>query len=149
IEKVFGKKVPVTAVFQSPSVAQLAEVLRGGKSMVSASSIVEIQPKGTRLPLFLVHGVGGGMFWGYTNLSKHLGNDQPVYAFNSRGMDGRPEFPTIKEMAAHYVSDLRKFRSRGPYLLGGYCFGGVVALEMARQLRAQGESVPLVTLVNS
>jgi thioesterase domain-containing protein/acyl carrier protein len=149
IEKVFGKKIPVTTIFQSPSVAQLAEVLRGGKAVISASSIVEIQPKGTKPPLFFVHGVGGGMFWGYTNLSKHLGSDQPVYAFNSRGMDGREEFPTIQEMAAHYISDLKKIRSRGPYYLGGYCFGGTVAHEMARQLRAQGESVPSVILINS
>ena len=149
IEKVFEKKIPVTAIFQSPSVAQLAEVLRGGKAAVSASSIVEIQPKGTKPPLFFVHGVGGGMFWGYQNLSKHLGNDQPVFAFNSRGLDGREEFPTVKEMAAAYVADLKKFRSRGPYFLGGYCFGGCVALEMARQLVAQGEEVPFVALINS
>src|SRR5581483_10234279 len=128
---------------------QLAEVLRGGKAAISSSSIVEIQPKGTKAPLFFVHGVGGGMFWGYQNLSKYLGNDQPVFAFNSRGLDGREEFPTIKEMAAAYVADLKKFRSRGPYFIGGYCFGGCVALEMARQLVAQGEEVPFVALVNS
>ncbi|HXF10665.1 MAG TPA: amino acid adenylation domain-containing protein, partial [Desulfuromonadaceae bacterium] len=149
IEKTLGKKIPVTAVFQSPSVAQLAEVLRGGKSAAGTTSVVEIQPKGTKPPLFFVHGVGGGMFWGYTNLAKHLGPDQPVYAFNSRGTLGQPEFPTIREMAAHYVSDLRKFKPHGPYYIGGYCFGGVVALEMARQLHAQGETVPFVTLVNS
>ena len=62
IEKVFGTRLPVTTVFQSPSVGQLAEVLRGGKSAISNSSIVEIQPKGTKPPLFFVHGVGGGMF---------------------------------------------------------------------------------------
>ncbi|HXE42898.1 MAG TPA: alpha/beta fold hydrolase, partial [Candidatus Baltobacteraceae bacterium] len=149
IEKVFGKKIPVTTIFQSPSVAQLAEVLRGGKAVVSSSSIVEIQPKGTKTPLFLVHGVGGGMFWGYQNLSKHLGSDQPVYAFNSRGLDGREEFSNVKEMAANYIADLKKFRSRGPYFLGGYCFGGCVALEMARQLAEQGEEVPFVALINS
>lgn len=149
IENVFGKKIPVTTIFQSPSVAQLAEVLRGGKAPVSASSIVEIQPKGTKPPLFFVHGVGGGMFWGYQNLSRHLGHDQPVFAFNSRGLDGREEFPTIQEMAANYVADLKKFRSRGPYFLGGYCFGGCVAIEMARQLVEQGEEVPFVALVNS
>lgn len=149
IEKIFGKKIPVTTIFQSPSVAQLAEVLRGGKAAVSSSSIVEIQPRGTKPPLFFVHGVGGGMFWGYQNLSKHFGNDQPVFAFNSRGLDGREEFPTIKEMATAYVSDLKKFRPHGPYFLGGYCFGGCVALQMARQLVAQGEKVPFVTLINS
>ncbi|HEY2328967.1 MAG TPA: amino acid adenylation domain-containing protein, partial [Verrucomicrobiae bacterium] len=88
IEKVFGRKIPVAAIFQSPAVAQLANVLREKASQPSASSLVEIQPKGSKSPLFFVHGVGGGMFWGYTNLSKHLGTEQPLFAFKSRGMDG-------------------------------------------------------------
>ena len=88
------------------------------------------------------------MFWGYANLARHLGAEQPLYAFKSRGLDGEPEWPTIEEMAAHYLADLRAHRPRGPYLLGGYCFGGVVAYEMARQLQAQGETVSLLTLIN-
>jgi thioesterase domain-containing protein len=109
---------------------------------------VEIQGHGTRPPVYLVHGVGGGMFWGYSNLARHLGADQPVYAFKSRGLDGLPELPTIEEMAAAYLADLRVHRPHGPYLLGGYCFGGVVAYEMARQLQAQGEEVNLLGLMN-
>jgi thioesterase domain-containing protein len=148
IEKAFGRKIPVAAVFQSPTVAQLAGVLRQKREAAPVSSLVEIQPKGGQPPLFFVHGVGGGMFWGYTNLSRYLGPDQPVFAFRSRGMDGQPEFATIEEMAAHYIADLRAFRPHGPYRLGGYCFGGNVAYEMARQLRAQGEKISLLALIN-
>lgn len=88
------------------------------------------------------------MFWGYANLARHLGGERAIYAFKSRGLDGLAEFATIEEMAAGYVADLRAHQPRGPYLLGGYCFGGVVAYEMARQLEAKGETVSLLALIN-
>lgn len=151
IEKTFGRKFSVAALFQSPTIEQLAKLLRDGANHTPsrASSIVGIQPKGPKRPLFLVHGAGGGMFWGYANLSRQLGTDQPIYAFTSRGLDGLEEFGTIEQMAASYVADLRAFQPSGPYRLGGYCFGGNVAYEMARQLEAQGEQVALLALFNA
>jgi thioesterase domain-containing protein/acyl carrier protein len=150
IEKRLHQRLPVATLFQSPTVRQLAELLGDTEAAVmpASTSIVEIQPRGSRPPLFLVHGVGGGMFWGYTNLARHLGPHQPVYAFKSRGLDGRPEFDSIEAMAAAYVADLRAFQPHGPYHVGGYCFGGNVAFEMARQLRAQGERLALLALMN-
>ena len=118
------------------------------RQAVANSSIVPIQPKGNRPPLFLVHGVGGGMLWGYNNLARELGNEQPVYAFKSRGLEGLEEFKTIEEMAAHYTAELRAFQPDGPYYLGGYCFGGNVAYEMARALKAQHQEVRLLLLMN-
>jgi thioesterase domain-containing protein len=118
------------------------------RETIGESSIVAIQPKGTRPPLFLVHGVGGGMLWGYSNLARELGTDQPIYAFKSRGMDGRPEWPAIEQIAGNYVRDLRKFQREGPYYIGGYCFGGNVAYEMARQLTAAGCEVAPLLLMN-
>ena len=149
IEKVLGKKLSVASIFQHPTIRKLASLLRDGQAVVSSSSVVEIQSKGKRPPIFFVHGVGGGMFWGYTNLSRHLGEEQPVYAFRSRGTDGRAEFESIEEMAAQYVADLRVFQTQGPYYLGGYCFGGNIAYEMARILQQQGEKVALLALINS
>ena len=149
IERAFGKKLSVAAVFQAPTIEQLAVVLREGRSTVPSSSLVEIQPKGSKPPLFFVHGVGGGMFWGYTNLSRHLGLDQPVYALRSRALAGQEEFGCIEDMAAQYVADLRAFQPQGPYFLGGYCFGGIVAYEMAQQLRAHGQSVAFLGLINA
>jgi amino acid adenylation domain-containing protein len=148
IEKNFGKKLSVSTIFQYRTVEQLSRLLREEGMPMSGSSIVEIQSKGSRPPLVFVHGVGGGMFWGYTNLSHCLGQEQPVYALKSRGMDGEAEFATIEEMAAHYVADLRAFQPKGPYYLGGYCFGGVVAFEMAQQLMAQGQEVAMLALIN-
>ncbi len=148
IEKVFEKKLSVSTIFQYRTVEQLSRLLRDEGVPSPGSSIVQIQSKGTRPPLVFVHGVGGGMFWGYTNLSHSLGPDQPVYALKSRGMDGEQEFATIEQMAAQYVADLRAFQPQGPYYLGGYCFGGVVAYEMAQQLKAQGQEVARLVLIN-
>jgi amino acid adenylation domain-containing protein len=149
IEKLTGWNLPVLSVFQSPTIKGLAEIIRRKQSTERRSSILTVQPHGTKPPLFLVHGAGGGMLWGYANLAKHLGVDQPVYAFNSRGMDGLEEFATTEELAAQYVQELRTFQKQGPYYLGGYCFGGEVAFEMAQQLMAQGERVGLLALMNA
>src|SRR6201999_674837 len=143
IEKVFGRRLRVATVFQAPTV--IREEIQEG-SALAGTSLVEIQSQGTRPPLFLVHGAGGGMFWGYVNLSRHLGSDQPVYGLKSRGLDGREELGSIEEMAAQYVKDIRALQPHGPYHIGGYCFGGNVAWEMARQLEAEGEEVALLAL---
>jgi len=148
IEKETGRKLRLSTIFQQPTIARLARAMQEGQGSISASSIVEIQPRGTKPPLFLVHGVGGGMFWGYNNLARQLGEDQPVYAFKSRGMDALEEFTRIEDIASQYVADLRKFQPHGPYRLGGYCFGGNVAYEMARQLRSQDQHVALLLLIN-
>lgn len=149
IEKLTGWNLPLLSLFQSPTIKELAEIIRRTQSEQRRSSILPVQPNGSRPRLFLVHGAGGGMLWGYANLSKHLGPDQPVYAFNSRGMDGLDEFRSMEEMAAHYVRELRALQPEGPYYLGGYCFGGEVAFEMAQQLVAQGETVDMLAMINA
>ncbi len=151
IEKSFSRKLKLATIFQAQTIEQLAAILRKEiqeDSAISGTSLVEIQPKGTRPPLFFVHGAGGGMFWGYVNLSRHLGHDQPVYGLRSRGLDGREEFQTIEQMAAQYINDLRAIQRHGPYHIGGYCFGGNVAYEMARQLQEQGEEIATLALFN-
>ncbi|MDO8540968.1 MAG: non-ribosomal peptide synthetase [Opitutaceae bacterium] len=148
IEKTFGRRLPVATVFQAQSVEQLAAIVRENRSPVPGRSLLAIQPNGGRLPLYLVHGVGGGMLWGYINLSRHLGNDQPVYVFRSNWATGGIRFETIEEMATRYVRELRTFQPQGPYSLGGYCFGGNVAFEMARQLESQGQKIATLALMN-
>jgi len=151
IEKSFGRKLQLGAIFTAPTIEKFAALIREEmreSSVTTGTSLVELQTKGGKPPLFLVHGAGGGMFWGYVNLARRLGVDQPVYGLSSRGLDGRAELETIEEMAAQYVNDLRVVQPRGPYYLGGYCFGGNVAYEMARQLESKGEKVALLALLN-
>lgn len=148
IERMTGRKLPLVTLFQAPTIQSLAASLAQGTAD-SRSLLVPIQPKGNRPPLFLVHGAGGDVLWGYANLAAHLGEDQPVYGIKSRGQLGLQEFSTLEEMANCYVRELRAFQPSGPYYVGGYCFGGNVAYEMARQLTAAGEAVALVALLDS
>jgi FkbH-like protein len=149
INRVTGKKLPLVTIFQSPTIEQLAQHLAQGPTESSRSLLVPLQPNGSRPPLFLVHGAGGDILWGYANLSAHMPDEQPIYGIKSCGQAGREEFTRIEDMAACYVEELRGFQPHGPYYLGGYCFGGNVAYEMARQLHASGERVAFVALLDS
>lgn len=149
IEKRLTKGISVAAIFQNPTIRQLAARLRGDSSPTEPSPLIPLQPNGTRPPLILIHGAGGGMIWGYSNLARHLGKDQPVFAFKSRGLDGQNEPETICQLAGGYVRDLLLLQPNGPYYLGGYCFGGLVAYEMARKLEEQGRRTELLALFNT
>ena len=146
IERSFGKKLPPGSLFLSPTIEQLAESLRRKRRTEGWSSLVPIQPAGTKPRLFLVHG-GAGTILLYHDLSRRLGIDQPVYGLQMRGLYGKDTPHTrIEDMATHYVKEIRTLQPTGPYSLGGYCFGAIVAYEMAQQLRATGEEV--ATLIN-
>jgi len=110
---------------------------------------VPIMPQGSRRPLFCPHIVGGHLFF-YDKLACYLGTDQPVYGLPARGTDGRqPPDHTIEVMAGHCIELMRAVQPDGPYALLGYCSGGVIAFEMACQLRAQDQEVALLALVDS
>jgi len=105
---------------------------------------VAIQPEGRRTPFFCVHANGGNVLF-YWELARKLGPDQPFYGLQSPGLDGRsPMLGSVEEMAAAYLREIRSVQPRGPYLLGGYCLGAYVALEMARRLEEDGERAALV-----
>jgi amino acid adenylation domain-containing protein len=144
-----GQKLSLRSLYEARTIRRFAERLRQEPSADKTSSLMVIQPQGSKPPLYFVHGAGGGMIWGYANLARHLGPEQPVYAFQSHALDGGEEFASLEEMAAGYVADLRASQPSGPYHLGGYCFGGEVAYEMARQLRAAGQPVDLLVLFNA
>jgi len=146
VEKVYGKRLPLATLFQTPSVAQLADLLRSEKWTPTWSCLVPIQAAGSRPPLFLMHSHGGNVLE-YYPLAQRLGPDQPVYAVQARGLDGRiPKDPTMEEMAEFYLREIRQLQPRGPYYLAGFCFGGYLALEAARQLQAAGEKIGLLAL---
>jgi thioesterase domain-containing protein len=139
------RNIPLSAVFQAPTIEQLAGLLEDKPS--SSSALVALQPNGSKPPLVLIHGAGGGILWGYANLAAHLGSDQPVYAVQPH--DATLEALNVEDLATRYITELRALQPAGPYYLGGYCFGGYVAYEMARQLRLRGEAVALLALIDS
>jgi thioesterase domain-containing protein len=149
IEKEFKKTLPLSSLFQRATIEHLASLVSKKTPLTSQSSLVTIQPQGSKRPFFCVHELFGDVFC-YVNLARHLGQNQPFYALQARGLDGAEEpIAKIETMAAYYVEQMRTVQPRGPYTLGGLCVGGVVAFEMAQQLRAQGEVVALVALLDS
>ena len=149
IGRLTGKNLPLATFFRASTVGELAEILRKDGWSPHWSSLVPINPGGSGLPLFLVHGAEGNVLL-YRQLARHLGPDQPVYGFQSQGLNGNGSFPaSIEEMASHYVRELVALQPSGPYRLGGYCLGGAIALEMAQQLQAQGERVGLVAMLDT
>jgi thioesterase domain-containing protein len=109
--------------------------------------LVPIRPHGRRTPFFCVHGRGGNVV-GQRDLARLLGDDQPFYGVQAAALHEQPpRFRSIEDIAAHYVAALRAVQPAGPYALGGICFGGLVAFEMARQLRDAGQQVGLLALI--
>lgn len=115
-----------------------------GAGQAVNSSLVPIQPKGSRPPFFGIPGHNGDVFC-YVSLSHQLGEDQPFYGLQPPGFSGEQEpFEDIPSLAAHYVRVLKTFFPKGPYYLGGYCAGGTIVFELAQQLTAQGDTVALL-----
>ncbi len=149
IQQSFGKQLPLAVLFQSPTIEQLAELLREQGWEPSWNSLVALRPGGTASPFFCVHAVGGNVLE-YNNLVQYFDSDHPFYGLQAVGLDGRtPPLTSIKEMATHYLHEMRQLQPHGPYYLGGRSFGGSVAFEMARQLHEQGEQVDLLAMLDT
>jgi thioesterase domain-containing protein len=149
VEQAFGKQLSIATLFQAPTIEQLAGILRQKGWSPAWSSLVAIQTVGSKPPFFCVHGVGGNVLRFY-GLAQHLGSDQPFYALQAQGLNANyPCHTRAEDMAAHYIKEMRSVQPEGPYFLGGYSFGGMVALEMAQQLIAQGEEPPVVVLFDT
>ena len=122
-----GRAVPLTALFQAPTIAGLAGLLRAGWSP-RWTSLTAMQPGGSKPPLFWVPPAGSTIM-SFVDLARHIGQEQPFYAFQPRGLQAQQSPDTrVDEMARHYVNEMRLLQPAGPYLLGGKCFGGRVAL---------------------
>jgi len=147
--QVLGKTLPLAMLFQAPTIERLTAVLRQDGWSHQWSSLVPIQPVGTRPPFFCVHGVGGNVL-NFRELAQLMSPEHPFYGLQAQGLNGeRPCFSRVEEMAVHYLKELKTLQPEGPYFIGGYSFGGLVAYEMAQQLRASGESVGLLALLDT
>ena len=146
IETAFHRKLPLALLFESPTIAHLSAALGESQQSMRWPTLVPIQPKGSQPPFFCLPGLGGGIM-DFAELARLLGEDQPFYGLQPQGLDGvHPPHETIESMAEHYVEVIRSAQPAGAYALGGYCFGGQVAYEVARQLQAQGQPVALVAI---
>jgi amino acid adenylation domain-containing protein len=148
ISKAYGTNVPVRAIYDAPTVEQMAAFLRQEIALSPPSSTIPIQPHGSHRPLFCVH-PAGGLVHCYVTLARYLGRDQPLYGIQSRGLDeGQEPITKIELMADLYIQDLRRIQPKGPYQIIGLSMGALVAFEMALQLIAAGEDVSFLGLLD-
>jgi amino acid adenylation domain-containing protein len=140
VEKEFGRSVSLATLFEGPTVEKLADLLRHGGKTLKWNWLVPLQPVGSLPPVFLVHAS--------RELAQQIGTDHPIYGLRPHGLDGRRAPLRVEEMAVDYVTEVRMVQPKGPYIIGGYSFGGVVAFEMAQQLRRQGQEVKLLVLLD-
>jgi amino acid adenylation domain-containing protein len=148
IQQHFGQSLPLSTLFQLGTVQELAQQLRQQQPSRPWSPLVEIQTKGNATPFFCIHPVGGNVFC-YMELADELGSEQPFYGLQSPGLN--PDFEiltSIEQMASCYIQAIRTIQPNGPYLLGGWSFGGAVAFEIAQQLHNQGQQVDLLAIID-
>ena len=149
MRKLFGRSFPLSVLFQAPTVEKLADIIRKGGWSPQWTSLVPIQPGGSKPPFFCVHG-GGGNVLIYRELARHLGADYPFYGLQARGLDDSNDYlTTIEAMAESYLREIRELQPEGPYYLGGFCMGGQVAVEIAQRLVRDGEQVNLLFVIDT
>lgn len=173
IEEQCGQRLPLTAFLQGATVTHLAQLLAQKERPTTASPLVAIQPTGNQKAFFVVHPVGGNVLC-YRDLAQALGVNQPIYGLQSPALTtvpsrGNPSHPAgqgteqpirdengmvialdrIEEMATYYIDAIETVQPQGPYYLGGWSMGGVIAYEMAQQWLKRGESVAALALIES
>jgi amino acid adenylation domain-containing protein len=141
IEKQMGVRLPLAILFDNSTIKDMAQLIDQKAENVSWGSLVPIRSKGSKKPLYLVHGAGLNLLL-YTTIVAHLDPDQPVFGLQAKGLDGKDEpLYTIEEIAAYYNSEILKVDNSGSYSLAGFSMGGQLAYEMARQLVETGHKV--------
>ena len=149
VERVFRKNLPLSSFIEGPTIEQQATLLNQQEGGSPWRSLVRLQPGSSKPPLFCIHAVLGNVLF-YQNLVRYLEPDQPFYALQARGIDSKQvPHTSISEMAAYYIKEIQTVQPEGPYFIGGYSFGGLVAFEIAQQLRAQGQEIALLALIDT
>lgn len=143
-----GRNISLAALFQEPTIEQLAMLVRCEDTVKSTHVLIPLQPKGIKKPLYFIHPSGGSVHW-YADLARYIGNDQPLYGVQAKGLNGEEPIHTkIEDMAAYYVQAIRQFQPDGPYFLGSWSLGVIIAFEVAQQLYSQGQEVAFLGLLD-
>ena len=155
IRKRLGHELPLATLIEAATIECIATSLSEHDGKQRLSALAPIQPKGTHTPFFCIH-PGSGNVLCYLPLAKHLGTEWPFYGLQDPNTLEDPEKQSasvfelpLETMAAHYVEAITSVQPQGPYLLGGWSFGGFVAYEMAQQLRTRGEEVSLLAILDT
>lgn len=148
IQSRLHRDLPLVTLVKAPTIEQLAAVIQQSDRDEPVTSLVALQATGTKPALFFHGGSADAVTW--SRFAELLGSDQPFYALQRPDLDGRMSLDnTVECLARHCIQDIQKIQPQGPYVLGGHCFGGTVAWEIAQQLRAQGQTVTTLILIDA
>jgi thioesterase domain-containing protein len=147
IAKVFNRRLPAATICYAPTISALASMLEE-PTLPRFSPFVELKSGSKNPPILIAPGVGGRA--SFSDLAKQMRTNRPIYGMQAKGVDGMEEpFERIEDIAAYYLDALPEVQSEGPYILIGYSFGGLVALEMAQRLLARQGKIALLVLADS
>lgn len=147
IARACGRELPPDTIYRTPTIAALAALLEQ-PTFPRFSPFVPLKAGSEKSPILIAHGLGG--LASFSELAKHIRTNHPIYGVQAKGVDGMEEpLERIEDMAAYYLDALNELQTRGPYILIGYSFGGLVALEMAQRLSGEGKDVALLVLVDT
>jgi amino acid adenylation domain-containing protein len=146
LEKKTGIRVPPAILFESSTIEKLAAKFETNNRGFIWKSLVPVKASGTKMPIYIVHGVSGHVLF-FNKLEKYVDRDQPIYGLQAKGLNGEDKIlQNVEDMAKQYITEILQQNPDGPYMLGGYCFGGIIAYEMAQQLKAKGKEVRMLAL---
>ncbi|SEN57014.1 amino acid adenylation domain-containing protein [bacterium A37T11] len=149
IEKELGIKLPISALFENPTIQKLASLLDNDSNTSSWNSLVKIKPNGSKIAIYLIHG-GGLNVLNFQSMAKYMDSEQPVYGMQALGLNGETKlFSTIEEISKIYVDEIIQNDPNGPYALAGYSMGGLLAYEMARQLMNLGKEIKMLGIMDT
>lgn len=148
VKKKYGVELKLATLFSAPTIEKLCALVRNQTARPSFQSLIEIQPNGTRPPLFLIHEIEGSVLV-FRDLVKHVDPDQPIWGVEYSVSDTASPLLRIENLAARYLEEIRKLQPNGPYHLLGYSFGGLLAFEIAQQLHVAGERVELLGMLDT
>nr|WP_244306390.1 acetoacetate--CoA ligase [Paraburkholderia lacunae] len=149
IRQTTGHAIPLATLMTTPTIARLAAAIDAYAQQPASSPILVQVRAGTGTPIFLAHSVSGSVMECLT-LVNALRSSRPVYGLQARGLDGeQPAHRRVEDMAASYVEQMRRVQPSGPYAIAGFSFGGLVAFEIAQQLRRAGAEIELLCLLDT
>lgn len=147
IFRVFGRRIAINALFEAPTVAELAAMI--DRVVPESTPVVPIRPTGSKTPIICLHSLGGSVL-AYYRLATYFPPEYPVWAIQPRGVDGLEKpMPTIEEMARYYAPLINRIQEDGPLILTGISLGGTFAFEVARELIRMGREVEKLVLIDS
>jgi acyl carrier protein len=147
IEEAFGKRISLDILFKGATIERLADNLVGNEQTSIRSPLLALNIDGTKQPIFFLYGEGPDKGLWCVNVARDLGPGQPFYGLPRLPFDGMPSTRIVEAMARRHLEQVRAVQPHGPYLLGGYCNGALLAYEMAHQLLAEGQAVDLLLLI--